>query len=414
MYVGIDKAAAVRMYDFVQEAWAEHLAELRAQHDALPELERPWLASRIELMETTDMAVVVCQGQNEIDDLDDKGLDIRPHRARMNAEDLAEEFKDPTHPLRLVFVCAMWMTGFDAPSVSTIYLDRPMRNHTLMQTIARANRVFPDKDNGLIVDYIGVFRNLEKALAIYGAANAEAGVDSPIQDKAELLAALGDAVAAVVGAVRALRHRPRSSCATASGFAFIALRDAAVEALLVDEEVRTEFLAAARHARKLFKAVLPDPAAAAHQATVAVIRVLAERITDVARPPQADLEQVADAVDALLDRSVGAEEYVIRAAAEGIEPDPLIDLSQIDFDALAAQLRRAQAGRDRPARRAAEATGGRRGTPQPDPLRPGRAHRGADRRLQRRQRQHRRVPPPPHRAVPRPHRRGTAGRSSRA
>ena len=76
----------------------------------------------------------------------------------------------------------MWMTGFDAPSVSTIYLDRPMRNHTLMQTIARANRVFPDKDNGLIVDYIGVFRNLEKALAIYGAANAEAGVDSPIQD----------------------------------------------------------------------------------------------------------------------------------------------------------------------------------------------------------------------------------------
>ncbi len=85
-------------------------------------------------------------------------------------------------PLRLVFVCAMWMTGFDAPSVSTIYLDRPMRNHTLMQTIARANRVFPDKDNGLIVDYVGVFRNLEKALAIYGAANAEPDVDSPIQD----------------------------------------------------------------------------------------------------------------------------------------------------------------------------------------------------------------------------------------
>ena len=93
---GIDKAAAVRMYDFVREAWAEHLAELRAQHDALPELERPWLASRIELMETTDMAVVVSQGQNEIADLDRQGLDIRPHRARMNTEDLAEKFKDPT------------------------------------------------------------------------------------------------------------------------------------------------------------------------------------------------------------------------------------------------------------------------------------------------------------------------------
>ncbi len=157
MYVGIDKAAAVRMYDMVQEAWTEHLVELRAEHDALPELERPWLASRIHLMETTDMAVVVSQSQNEIADLAEKGLDIKPHRARMNAETLDEDFKDSTHPLRLVFVVAMWMTGFDSPSVSTIYLDRPMRNHTLMQTIARANRVFPEKENGLIVDYIGVF-----------------------------------------------------------------------------------------------------------------------------------------------------------------------------------------------------------------------------------------------------------------
>jgi len=342
MYVGIDKAAAVRMYDLVRQAWAEHLAELRAQHDALAELERPWLASRIELMETTDMAVVISQGQNEIKDLADKGLDIKPHRARMIAEALDEDFKDPAHPLRLVFVCAMWMTGFDAPSVSTIYLDRPMRNHTLMQTIARANRVFPDKDNGLIVDYIGVFRDLERALAIYGAANADANVDSPIQNKSELVAALADAVAVVVELCERF-DVDLDELRLASGFTFIALRDSAVEALLADEEVRTEFLAAAGHARKLFKAVLPDPVAADHQSTVAVIRVLAERIIDVARPERADLDEVTDAVDALLDRSVGAEEYVIRAAAEGVEPDPLIDLSQIDFDALSAQF----AGRKR-------------------------------------------------------------------
>jgi type I restriction enzyme R subunit len=340
MYVGIDKAAAVRMYDEVQVAWAEHVAELRAQHDALPELERPWLASRIELMETTDMAVVVSQGQNEIKDLADKGLDIRPHRERMNREDLAEDFKSPDHPLRIVFVCAMWMTGFDAPSVSTIYLDRPMRNHTLMQTIARANRVFPDKDNGLIVDYIGVFRDLEQALAIYGAANAD--VDTPIQEKTELVSALRNAVAAVAELCERY-DVDLDELRSASGFTFIALRDAAVEALLVDETVRTEFLSAAHHARKLFKAVLPDPAAAGEQGMVAVIRVLAERIADLARSPQADLGAIAGAVDALLDRSVGAEEYVIRAAAEGIEPDPLIDLSQIDFEALAARF----AGRKR-------------------------------------------------------------------
>ena len=342
MYVGLDKAAAVRMYDYVSEAWAEYLAELRAEHEALPELERPWLASRIELMESTGMAVVVSQSQNEIAHLDALGLDIRPHRKRMVNEDLAEKFKSPTDPLRLVFVCAMWMTGFDAPSVSTIYLDRPMRNHTLMQTIARANRVFPDKDNGLIVDYIGVFRNLEKALAIYGAANADADVDSPIQDVDALVAALDDAVDEVIGFCDA-KGVDLVALRDASGFAHIALRDAAVEALLIDEETKTGFLAAARQARKLFKALLPDPAASAQQRTVAAIRVLAERITDVSRPDLPDIDRVSDAVEALLDRSVGAEEYVIRAAAAGSEPDALIDLSQIDFEALAASF----AGRKR-------------------------------------------------------------------
>ena len=334
MYVGLDKAAAVRMYDLVQEAWAEHLAELKMQHDALPELERPWLASRIELMETTDTAVVVSQSQNELKMLDDQGLDIRPHRERMNREDLAEKFKDADDPLRLVFVCAMWMTGFDAPSVSTIYLDRPMKNHTLMQTIARANRVFPDKDNGLIVDYVGAFRNLEKALAIYGAASTG---ESPIEIidalAAELDTAISELIAFCTGVgVDLIAMRD------AEGFDHVAKRNAAVEALLVDQETRTDFQGLARQVRKLFKALLPNPKAAAQQRTVAAIRVLAEQIASSTRPPKADLSTVSDAVDALLDRSVGAEEYVIRAAADGTQPDPLIDLSQIDFEGLAAKF----------------------------------------------------------------------------
>ncbi len=334
MYVGLDKAAAVRMYNLVQEAWAEHLSDLRAEHDALPELERPWLASRIELMETTDMAVVVSQSQNELKTLDDLGLDIRPHRERMNREDLAEKFKDADDPLRLVFVCAMWMTGFDAPSVSTVYLDRPMRNHTLMQTIARANRVFPDKDNGLIVDYVGVFRNLEKALAIYGAANAG---ESPIEIIDALAGELDAAVASTFDFCSGVGV-DLAAMRDAEGFDHVAKRDAAVEALLVDEETRNDFQQRARQVRKLFKALLPDPTAAKQQRNVAAIRVIAERIAEVTRPPQADIGAVTDAVDALLDRSVGAEEYVIRAAAEGTKPDPLVDLSQIDFEGLAARL----------------------------------------------------------------------------
>jgi len=339
MYVGLDKAAAVRMYNLVQAAWAERLNQLRAEHDALPKLERPWLASRIELMETTDMAVVVSQSQNELKFLDDVGLDIRPHRERMNRENLAEKFKDPKDPLRLVFVCAMWMTGFDSPSVSTVYLDRPMRNHTLMQTIARANRVFPEKDNGLIVDYVGVFRNLEKALAIYGAAGVG---ESPI----EIIDALSSELNAVVAEMFEFCSKVGVDLAAmrdAEGFDHVALRDAAVEALLVDEETRTDFQQRARQVRKLFKALLPNPKASAQQRNVAAIRVLAERITEVTRSPEADIGTVTDAVDALLDRSVGAEEYVIRAAAEGMRPDPLINLSLIDFQGLAAKF----AGRER-------------------------------------------------------------------
>lgn len=129
----------------------------------------------------------------------------------------------------------------------------------------------------------------------------------------------------------------------AEGFDHIAKRDAAVEALLVDEDTRTDFQQKSRQVRKLFKALLPDPKAAAQQRNVAAIRVLAERIAEVTRPPGADLGAVTDAVDALLDRSVGAEEYVIRAAAAGTTPDPLIDLSQIDFEGLAAKF----AGRER-------------------------------------------------------------------
>jgi type I restriction enzyme R subunit len=198
------------------------------------------------------------------------------------------------------------------------------------------------KENGLIVDYIGVFRDLEKALAIYGAATGDDRVDSPIQDKAALVRVLEEAVEACTD-LCARYDVDLDELRAATGFEFIALRDASVEALLVDEEVRETFLASARRARKLFKAVLPDPVAAGLTGTVAVIRVLAERLLDLGHGERPDISNVADAVDALLDRSVGAEEYVIRAAAEGVDPDPLIDLGQIDFDALATRF----AGRKR-------------------------------------------------------------------
>ncbi|MDQ3671598.1 MAG: HsdR family type I site-specific deoxyribonuclease, partial [Actinomycetota bacterium] len=335
MFVAIDKATAVRMYDFVAEEWQIHLGELRERAGRLPELERAGLDEQIAFMEKTDMAVVVSQSQNEIADMLEAGLDIAPHRKRMLEENLDERFKDPTDRFRLVFVCAMWMTGFDVPSCSTIYLDRPMRNHTLMQTIARANRVFPDKQNGLIVDYVGVFRHLETALAIYAAARDGEQGGEIIRDKSALVGELDEELGELID----FSDRwdvDLEALARAEGFEFIALRDASVEALLVDDVTRRGYLERSDRVRRLFRAILPDPAATAHVRVVGVARNVAETIRSLEAAP--DLSHISGAVQDLLDRSVGAEEYVIRAAADGADTDPLIDLNAIDFEALAARL----------------------------------------------------------------------------
>jgi type I restriction enzyme R subunit len=196
MVVSIDKATAVRVYDKVQKYWPKHLQKVKAKLATCAPEDREELEKTIQFLSETDMAVVVSQSQNEVADLKKKGADIRPHRKRMVKEDLETKFKDADDPLRIVFVCAMWMTGFDVPSCSTIYLDKPMRNHTLMQTIARANRVFGEKVNGLIVDYVGVFRSLQKALAIYGASSG-GGVkpgQTPANAKKELVTRLRVAI----------------------------------------------------------------------------------------------------------------------------------------------------------------------------------------------------------------------------
>ena len=115
MVVSVDKATAVRMYDKVQKHWKLHLADLQAELETCDEIDRPELEAKVDFMQETDMAVVISQGQNEIADMREKGLDIVPHRKRMVEEDLDTKFKDPDDPFRLVFVCAMWMTGFDVP-----------------------------------------------------------------------------------------------------------------------------------------------------------------------------------------------------------------------------------------------------------------------------------------------------------
>ncbi|THD06773.1 type I restriction endonuclease subunit R [Metallibacterium scheffleri] len=327
MMVCIDKATAVRMYDKVQVHWEAEIARLQAALEPAHGDAREALIARIRLMETTDMAVVVSQGQNEVEDLAGKGLNITPHRQRLLKEKLDEKFKDEADPLRLVFVCAMWITGFDVPTCSTIYLDKPMRAHTLMQTIARANRVAPGKESGLIVDYVGIFRALQNALAVYAQPGAS-GQASPILDKAELVQALRAALQDAQ--TFAAQHGVSlDAIAGAQGFARIGLIADAVEALLVSDADKKHYLRLAEQVARLFKAILPDPLAHELAPMAVLVSYLAAKIR--AETGQPDISAVMGDVEALLNDSIATEGYHIAPASQ---PEALINLSEIDFKAL--------------------------------------------------------------------------------
>src|SRR5450759_5612087 len=201
------------------------------------------------------------------------GLDIVPHRRRMNEQELDEKFKDPDDPLRLVFLCAMWLTGCDAPSCSTIYLDKPMRNHTLMQTIARANRVFPGKHSGMIVDYANVFASLERALAIYAQGR---GGNLPVRDKKALVEELRHAVAEATAYCQAHgADLGRIENTSAENFERAQAVEDAANRLLAPETVKRDFMAHARLVDALFRAVKPDPVAVEFSVRCGSIRALA-------------------------------------------------------------------------------------------------------------------------------------------
>ncbi len=332
MVISIDKATAVKMFDKVQKHWRDYVGRLKSEATTRSGKEREVLKARIRYMEETDMAVVVSPGQNEIDDLSQKGADIRPHRTRMNTEDLDTKFKDSDDPFRIVFVCAMWITGFDVPSCSTIYLDKPQRYHTLMQTIARANRVFGDKNNGLIVDYIGVFRYLEKALAIYATGADTEGNQKPIADKSKLVEKLREAIAEITEFCRDLGI-DLDKVQTDDAFQNIAQINDAMERILINDEIKKGYLQLATNVTKLYKAILPDPDAHEFTSTCQLINIIGQKIRNLT--PSADISGVMTGVEDLLDLSIAPEGYLIPPDSYDSEP---IDLSQIDFDQLSERF----------------------------------------------------------------------------
>jgi type I restriction enzyme R subunit len=304
MFVAIDKATAVRMHEKVRKAWTAELASREQQLARAPEEARAGILDRLGWMRSVDMAVIVSQSQNEIDDLKQKGLDILPHRERMQKEDL------------------------DVPTCSTIYLDKPMKNHTLMQTIARANRRAPGKSAGVIVDYVGVFQNLQKALAIYAAKGSDS---TPIRNKDELVAEL-EKVLAEARAFCAAVGVDVDAIFSAQKLARLALIGQAVEALVAPDERRRAFFRVAGAAARAYKALLPDERAAPYLKPVATLHVLAEATRGKLGP--VDISAVSAKFEALLDEKI--EGVAITAPIiEGDEAGGRVDLSAIDFEKLA-------------------------------------------------------------------------------
>ncbi|MEI6569431.1 MAG: type I restriction enzyme endonuclease domain-containing protein, partial [Verrucomicrobiota bacterium] len=332
MVVSIDKATALQMHDKVRRLWDQEIVRVKKElgaYQLAPE-KKAELEARLKILQETDMAVIVSPGQNEIEQMQKLGLDIRPHRERMNAEELDEKFKDTEDHLRLVFVCAMWLTGFDAPSCSTIYLDKPMRNHTLMQTIARANRVFPGKHSGLIVDYANVFASLEKALAVYGAGQGGA---TPVRNKEQLIADLKKAIeeATQFCADKGV-NLSTIEAAPPKTMERLNLLDGAVNALISPDPLRKEFLVHDRIVRTLYDAVKPSPEALAHASRIAALVAIADAIKAQLNPNPPDISVVMGLINDLLDQSIEGVEMAAK-------PLPLLDLSRIDFAALAKRFK---------------------------------------------------------------------------
>lgn len=331
MIVTIDKFTTVRMYDKVQHFWKIKLKQLQDKLKKAEYGERDLIKQKIAEMKKTDMAVVISQEQNEVKKFKEKGLDITKHRKRIVTEDLASKFKDTSDNFKIVFVCNMWMTGFNAPSVSTIYLDKPMKNHTLMQAIARANRVFKDKPAGFIVDYINVFRNLKKALAIYASPIDGDKVDIPIQSKDSLVKALNEYLKKL-NKFLTKQSVDYETIIKTKGMKKISLLDAAVSQLVINDKVKKDFLIQAGNSIKIYKAILPHKDATNFSPYIALYQELVKEIRSL--DPEVDISSVMNDIQGVLDESISSRGYEIKKMIKRQK----IDLSKIDFDALKKQF----------------------------------------------------------------------------
>lgn len=323
MFVCLNKVSCVRMYNLVQKYWNQEIEYLEAQRKHTTQQENQELARKISWMKETEMAVVVSQEQNEIQTFQKWGLDIKYHREKMEKRELDKEFKDPDNPLRVVFVCAMWLTGFDVKCLSCLYLDKPLKAHTLMQTIARANRVAEGKSNGLIVDYIGIVKALRKALADYTANVGGQGGTDPTIDKETLIARILDTISAAKDFL--LSHNFNlQTLIDAKDFEKMARLEDGANAVSGTLEERKQFQTYASELIRMMKYADRDDVSAdtrkEYEAIVAIFHQLQKK------------RKHASNVELMVEINGIISEYVqVDTPSEGLTPSRQFDISKIDF-----------------------------------------------------------------------------------
>lgn len=337
MVISIDKFTAVKMYNKVQYHWKEEMKRIQKQiKNTQNFIEINELKEMLKYMQTVQMAVVISEEAGEEEKFKKVNLDITHHRNKIKelddeGHDLEYKYKDPNDNLQLIFVCSMWLTGFDVPTLSTIYLDKPMKNHTLMQTIARANRVAEGKTNGLIVDYYNVFRNMKKALASYAGDNT--GGVMPVENKKKLYILLDEAINETILYCNSIEIDLTKLLNEKDVFENVNLFGIYADRILSKDEWKKQFKVYVNTVEALYEACRPEIVKQERRPMIDIIRYLLGIIEGKLQPP--NIDDAKKRVDDLLDNSVLVnEEFTKKVYQENysINKSKLIDLSKLDFD----------------------------------------------------------------------------------
>jgi len=347
MLVCIDKITCARMLGLIGPKWTAKAAAVRGEAKAklaaiatdeetrqMLHAQRDILRAKADWMDSTLIELIISEAQNEVADIKHWGFDIIPHRVVMKLGfetadgermDVETAFKNPRHPFRIAVVCAMWLTGFDVECLSTLYIDKPMRAHTLMQAIARANRVYPGKDFGLIVDYNGMLKSLREALAQYalGDDGGEAEIVAPIEER---VAALADAIGVTEAHLRGLGFEAAGLLGT-KGFTRIALLADAVDAVYTSDEAKRRYEILARVVFGRFKALLVEPSALVYAERHDNLEAIYKKLSE--RRDTADVSELLKVLHRIVNQAIAAQ------GAGGDQASGLtVDLSLINMEKL--------------------------------------------------------------------------------